>query len=106
MTGRIGGWSVELESTIYIAPMSQFNYEHNQFVVSYLVHDSVLALSNAISVAATRQLLAAGGPGLCPKQLNPTNQSLAFLLCGNGQELLSGRGLDQNPISSHYASIP
>jgi len=62
----------------------QFDHEDNQFILSYLVHDSVLALSHTIPVAA-RQLLASGGPGIFPKQLNPANQSLAILLRGNGQ---------------------
>jgi hypothetical protein len=44
--------SVELERTIYIASMSQFDYKDNQFLIPYLVNDSVLALSHAISVAA------------------------------------------------------
>lgn len=85
--------------------MSQFDYEDNQLRITYLVNDSVLALSHAISVAAPCEFLASDWPGIFPKQLDPTNQTLSILLRGDGQKLLSGRGLDQNPISSHYASV-
>jgi hypothetical protein len=83
--------------------MSQFDYEDNQFRIPYLENDSVLALSYAISIAAPCEFLASGWPGISPKQLDPTNQTLSILLRGDGQEFLPGRGLDQNPISSHYA---
>lgn len=107
---RVTGWrvgcGVELEGTIHISSMSQFDYEDNQLRIPYLVNDSVLALSHTISVAATCEFLASGRPGIFPKQLDPTDQTLSILLRGDGQKLLSGRGLDQNPISSHYASVP
>jgi hypothetical protein len=83
--------------------MSEFHYEDYQLCVSDLVNDSVLALSHAISIAVTRKLLASGGPGILTKNLDPTHQTLAILFRGDGQELLSGRGFDQNPIFSHYA---
>ena len=86
--------------------MAWFDYEDDQLRVPYLVNDSVLALAHAISVAAACEFLASGWPGICPKQFNLTDQTLAILLRGDGQKLLSGRGLDQNPISSHYASVP
>ena len=86
--------------------MSQSDYEDNQFRISYLVNDSVLALTHAISVAATCEFLASGWPRIVSKQLDLTNQTLSILLRGDGQKLLSGRGLYQNPISSHYASVP
>ena len=86
--------------------MSQLDYEDNQLRITYLVNDSVLALSHAISVAAPCEFLASDWPGIFPKQLDPTNQTSSILLCGDGQKLLPGRGLDQNPISSHYASVP
>ena len=98
--------SFELECTIHISSMSKLDYQDNQLGISYLIDDSVLALSHAIPVAAARQLLAPRRPGLFPKQLNPANQSLAVSLRGNGQKLLSGRGLYQHPIFSHYASVP
>jgi hypothetical protein len=85
--------------------MSQFDYEDNQFRISYLVNDSVLALTQAVAVATPCEFLASGWPGIFSKQLDPTNQALSILLRGYGQKFFSGRGLDQNPISSHYASV-
>jgi hypothetical protein len=86
--------------------MSQFDYEDNQLRIPYLIDDSVLALTHAISVAAPGEFLAPAGPGIFSKQLDPTNEALSILLRGNGQKFLSGRGLNQDPISSHYVSVP
>jgi len=66
VTGRVVGCSVELESTIYISSMSQFDYEDNQLRIPYLIDDSVLALSHAISIAAACEFLASGWPGISP----------------------------------------
>lgn len=104
--GRRVGCSVELESTINISSMSQFDYEDNQLRVPYLVNDSVLTLSHTISVAAPCEFLATGGPGISCQEFDPANYTLSILLRGDGQKLFLGRGLDQNPISSHYASVP
>jgi len=98
--------SVELAGTIYIPSMPQLHYDDNDLRVSYLVDESVLALTHAIAVAAPRELLATGGPGIFPKLLDPVNQLLSNLLRGDGQKFLSGRGFDQNPIFSHYALVP
>jgi hypothetical protein len=86
--------------------MPKFDYEDNQLRIAYLINDSVLALTHAISVAASCKSLTSGGPEIFSKHLDPTNQALSILLRGNGQKFLLGRGLYQNPISSHYASVP
>lgn len=106
MTRRGVGCSAASESAIYFSAVPELHDEDDQSIVSYLVSDSVLALSHAISVATTGKLLASGEPGIFAKQLDPMNLSPSILLRGYGQELLSGRGFDQNPIPSHYASVP
>lgn len=89
-TGRLVGCSVELEGAIYVSSVSQFDYENNELRIPYLVDNPVLSLPHAISVAAPGKLLAAGWPGIFPKQFDPANQTLPVLLCGNSQKLLSG----------------
>jgi mitochondrial fission protein ELM1 len=94
-----------LENAIHIASMSKLDDNNNQFAVTDFIDNTILALPNSIAIV-TRQLLAARGSRFIRELLNAANQALSVLLGGNGQQFLSGRGLDQNPISSHFALDP
>jgi hypothetical protein len=93
------------EGAIYFASVAEFDHENHQFSVTDLIDNSILPLPYAIPLMA-RELYAAGRPGVVRQLLDSANEALSILLRGNGREFLLGRGLDQNPISSHFASIP
>lgn len=94
-------------SEVAIDALSMANLDdvHDEPVVFNSVHDAVLALTDSIAILAG-ELLATRRARVVTELRDPPYDTLAVLLAGNGLDLLHGRGFDQNPISSHYVSVP
>ena len=93
------------EGTINITPMPELDDHQRGLVVANFVHDPVLALSDSITIMAG-DFLAAWRPRFLTQPFDSADDALPVFLGGNGRKFLLGRGLDQNPIFCHCASVP
>lgn len=103
--GQRVGSNTWLEGAIDVLAMTELDNIYDEFVVFDSVHDSILTLADSIAVM-TRKFLASHRTGFAAELLNPLYDALAIFFPRDGLDLLHGRGLNQNPISSHYVSSP
>ena len=91
-----------LKGTINLATVPNPDDDNNEFVVTNFVDDPVLSLAHAVTIVSG-QFLATARPGIPGQTLDSLHKSLSILPGGYGYKLLPGRGLDNDPISSHCA---
>ena len=86
---------------IHVAPICYSNNVYDQFRVYYRVHNTVVALTDAIQILAS-EFLASRWSWLRGQCRNPGND-LAADLVGNALQFFRGGTLDQDAIACHAA---
>jgi len=86
--------------------LSMSYLEYRDFVARVIneVNDSIVALTNPVSVVVSSELLRIVGPGVRPKPCDLFDDSATILLRADGFEFLGCRGLYEKAISGHAAS--
>ena len=86
--------------------LSMSYLEYRDFVARVIneVNDSIVALTNPVSVVVSSELLGIVGPGVRPKPCHLFNDSATIFLRADDFDFRGCRGIFRKPISGHAAS--
>ena len=94
-----------LEGAIDVLSVADLDDIYDESVIFNSVHDTILTLTHPIAVL-TGEFLTSHRARIVSELFDSLYDALTVLFAGDGLDLLYGRKLDQNPISSHYVSNP